>query len=168
MDTHSAYKTLGLPEGASQANIKKALADKLAPFLEKQTAAPTDALKQKFASMIKQVNEAAEYLLSQSISQTNPDTSHTKTMTDETNEPRSTTSRSALSQTKLADLPGVAMGDAQQVEFQPGTMLASRYKIKELIGQGGMGAVYRAFDKNRDEDIAIKVLLPSLTKNERA
>ncbi len=76
--------------------------------------------------------------------------------------------KSSLSQTKLADLPGVSAQDAEQVELQPGQLLVSRYEIKELIGQGGMGAVYRAFDNNRSEDIAIKVLLPSLTKNERA
>ena len=78
------------------------------------------------------------------------------------------TGPSPLSQTKLADLPGLAPQDAAQVELQPGQIIANRYEIKELIGQGGMGAVYRAFDKNRDEDIAIKVLLPRLTKNERA
>jgi len=77
-------------------------------------------------------------------------------------------SSTPLSHTKLADLPGLSSQDIGQIEFKAGYLLTPRYEIKELIGQGGMGAVYRAFDKNRDEDIAIKVLLPSLTKNARA
>jgi formylglycine-generating enzyme required for sulfatase activity len=88
--------------------------------------------------------------------------------TESNNSASSSSSRSALSQTKLADLPNMAMVGSQQVELQSGTVLLGRYEVKALIGQGGMGAVYRVYDQIRSEDIAIKVLLPSLTKNERA
>ena len=36
---------------------------------------------------------------------------------------------------------------------------ASRYELKELLGEGGMGAVFRARDNYRDRDVAIKVAL---------
>ena len=39
----------------------------------------------------------------------------------------------------------------------PGTRLGS-YEIKALIGQGGMGEVYRARDTKLDRDVAIKIL----------
>jgi serine/threonine protein kinase len=39
-----------------------------------------------------------------------------------------------------------------------GTVLASRYEIRDLLGRGGMGTVYRARDHVLDEDVAIKVL----------
>jgi serine/threonine-protein kinase len=47
--------------------------------------------------------------------------------------------------------------------FQPGTILRSRYKIVELIGQGGMGAVYQAEDlRLAGRMCAVKEILPDL------
>ena len=42
----------------------------------------------------------------------------------------------------------------------PGSVLASRYELREALGKGGMGVVYRAHDRVLDEDVAIKVLRP--------
>ena len=39
-----------------------------------------------------------------------------------------------------------------------GTVLLGRYEIKDLLGGGGMGWVYRAHDRSLDEPVAVKVL----------
>jgi eukaryotic-like serine/threonine-protein kinase len=40
----------------------------------------------------------------------------------------------------------------------PGALVAGRYRVEDLLGQGGMGAVYRAFDQELSEPVALKIL----------
>jgi serine/threonine-protein kinase len=42
--------------------------------------------------------------------------------------------------------------------LRPGSVFANRYEVKELLGAGGMGVVYRAFDRELQEPVAIKTL----------
>lgn|GEM_PF-1638505 len=46
---------------------------------------------------------------------------------------------------------------------QPGDVIADRYRIDELLGRGGMGAVFRATQLGLLRAVAVKVLLPERT-----
>ncbi len=47
----------------------------------------------------------------------------------------------------------------------PGDRIDARYEVIELVGAGGMGAVYRARDLDLDEDVVVKFLRAELAKD---
>jgi serine/threonine-protein kinase len=51
-------------------------------------------------------------------------------------------------------------------QLRPGTLFANRYDVKEILGAGGMGVVYRAFDRELQEAVAIKTLRPEAMAGE--
>src|SRR6267142_2627971 len=52
-----------------------------------------------------------------------------------------------------------------QPVLEAGTILAGRHEIVATLGEGGMGAVYKAKDLELDRMVALKVIRPELAKN---
>lgn len=56
---------------------------------------------------------------------------------------------------------GVAPAD-----LGPGSIVAERYEILQLIGKGGMGQIFKTYDRTLGEVVALKVLRPELSRSE--
>src|SRR6266705_1150400 len=52
-----------------------------------------------------------------------------------------------------------------QFELMPGMVVGERYELLAVLGEGGMGAVYKAKDRELDRLVALKVIRPELAGN---
>ena len=50
--------------------------------------------------------------------------------------------------------------------LSPHTTLGKRYEIVQLLGEGGMGAVYKAMDREVERMVALKIIRPELAVRE--
>jgi len=61
---------------------------------------------------------------------------------------------------------GSASGSTAVVQdLEPGRVLGKRFRIEQHLGEGGMGAVFRATDLKTGRDVAVKTLLPEAAKD---
>lgn len=58
----------------------------------------------------------------------------------------------------ITGMTGTSAHRAMAAGLVPGSTFAGRYEVKEILGQGGMGTVFKAVDRELGEVIAIKTL----------
>jgi serine/threonine protein kinase len=64
--------------------------------------------------------------------------------------------------------PARAKAPRQGGPLKVGESFGTRYRIDVLLGIGGMGAVYKAWDRELDIPVALKVIRPEIAGDERA
>ena len=67
-----------------------------------------------------------------------------------------------------SDAAATQTGHGARSELRTGEVLAGRFRIESLIGIGGMGVVYRAFDQSLEIEVALKLLRPELARRPEA
>lgn len=71
-----------------------------------------------------------------------------------------------LSHERTAAADTVIESVSKTREIVPGDVFAGRFEIVSILGQGGMGMVYKALDRELDDFIALKTLLPSMANDD--
>jgi len=72
-----------------------------------------------------------------------------------------------LNSTKEPDASVTKTLETLVEDMSRGTIFAGRYEIIESLGQGGMGKVYKAYDKQLKEEVALKLIRPKIASELR-
>lgn len=142
MNKEAALASLGLLGNEDHATVARVYGERLAIVQGRLASAATDADRNTQGAELAKLSEAYEYITGTGR-YTNP------------NDPSATVLRSG---TTLTPAPS---GDTF-VRMEPGAVIGDRLEIGGLLGSGGMGNVYAARDRLKEEDVAIKVLRQDL------
>jgi len=145
MNKESALANLGLSGNEDTATVARVYGERLSAIQDQLVKAQTDAERGNCSTKLSQLVESYEF-----VTQTGR---HTKVAANES---------SATVMRTGTEIAQHAPQFDTLVRMEPGAVLSSRQEIGALLGQGGMGNVYAARDRLKDEDVAIKVLRQDL------
>lgn len=69
--------------------------------------------------------------------------------------------------TESLEIPPIESSPESWYGMHAGTVLADRYRVERLLSKGGMGAVFEATQLGLDRAVAVKMLLPTLSRDEK-
>lgn len=142
MNKEAALASLGLQGSEDHATVARVYGERLAAVQARLVAAQTEADRNTQGAKLAELSQAFE-LVTGTGRYTN------------SNDASATVARSG---TTMAPAPS---GDTF-MRMETGAVIADRLEIGHLLGQGGMGNVYAARDRLKQEDVAIKVLRQDL------
>jgi len=145
MNRKAAIARLGLTGAEDVTSITRAYSACLDKAQERLVASQTNADRQQSQSRVAELVEAYE-ILTGMLRPTQPVAADNVTAIRHAGESDSLA---------VSAMPAFAAS--------PGMVLAERLEIGPLLGHGGMGNVYAAHDRLKDEDVAIKVLRQDLS-----
>jgi len=58
--------------------------------------------------------------------------------------------------------------DSSLMDITRGSTFSNRYEVIEELGKGGMGKVFRVYDKEIKEEIALKIIMPEIAADKKA
>ncbi|HET8965838.1 MAG TPA: protein kinase [Candidatus Acidoferrum sp.] len=61
--------------------------------------------------------------------------------------------------------PAAPAASSTPAVIEPGSVIGNRFEILQLLGEGGMGAVYKAHDRELERDVALKLIRSELARN---
>lgn len=92
-----------------------------------------------------------------------------KIETDEPAETSSVQTISGLETVMPGDIPTPGPGEFGPGDIlEAGTVIAGQYEIERVLGQGGMGVVYKAKERETGETVALKLINAKYVRNEKA
>jgi serine/threonine protein kinase len=150
MNKDSALANLGLSGKEDTATVARMYGERLSVVQDQLIKAETDAERVDCRTKLSELVESYEI-----VTQTGR---HTQAANDSSpgNDASATVMRTG---TEMAQhTPQLET----LVRMETGAVLSNRLEIGHLLGQGGMGNVYAARDRLKDEDVAIKVLRQDL------
>ena len=145
MNKESALANLGLSGNEDTATVARVYGERLSAIQDQLVKAQTDAERGNCSTKLSQLVESYEF-----VTQTGR---HTKVAANES---------SATVMRTGTEIAQHAPQFDTLVRMEPGAVISSRLEIGALLGSGGMGNVYAARDRLKDEDVAIKVLRQDL------
>lgn len=146
MNREAALANLGLQGTEDHATVARVYGERLAVVQARLVSAQTDAERNTEGAKLAALSESYE-LVTGTGRYTNSNDNNATQLRPSTGTLMS---------------PGPAVSRDTFVRMEPGAVIADRLEIGDMLGQGGMGYVYGARDRLKEQDVAIKVLRDDL------